>query len=107
MTHIDEVYEQDLIDWAQSYQAYERITDRDDLRHVIYEPIRDATTRLGDIPEWVGVDLLRGWAFYIARGHRWSGHGSILDYPEFELIIEAVRRHPAAEPRDMPPRRHA
>lgn len=76
-----------------------------DLIHAIYGPIRQETERLGRIPEWVGVDLLRGWAFYVARGHRWSGHGSILDYPEFALIMDALRADPAAEPHDIPPNR--
>ena len=96
-----------MIDWAQSYQGYERIAADSEHLQAVFGPIMDETERLGDVPEWVGVDLLRGWAFYVARAHRWSG-GSVLifeQFPVFELIAEAVRHHPAAEPGDMPPTR--
>lgn len=105
MTRSDEDYEHALIDWAQSYNCYERIGDSDRLQ-TIYGPIMDETDRLGRIPEWMGVDLLRGWASYLARVNRWTGRQSIFDeFPVFGLIVEAVRHHHAVEPRDVPPTR--
>ena len=103
----DEAYEQAMIDWAQGYQGYKRIAASSEHLQAVYGPIIDETDRLGNVPEWVGVDLLRGWAFYIARAYRWSGgYVSIFEqYPVFELIAEAVRQRAAAEPRDMPPAR--
>lgn len=99
-----EEYEQALIAWAQRYNGYERIAEPSERLHQVYEPLRQESLELGEIPDWIGVDLLRGWAFYLARAHRWSGYRSIFeDFPEFESIAEAVRKHPAATPGDMPP----
>lgn len=107
MTSSDEAYEQAMIDWAQGYQGYKRIAADSEHLQAVYGPIIDETDRLGNVPEWVGVDLLRGWAFYVARAYRWSGGPvSIFEqFPVFELIAEAVRQHAAAEPLDMPPAR--
>lgn len=99
-----EDYEAALINWAQRYNGYERIAEDHEHANPIFEPLQEKLLESGEIPRWIGVDLLRGWAFFIARGHRWSGHNSIfVDCPEFELIAEAVRHHPAATPTDMPP----
>ena len=99
-----EEYEQALIDWAQCYNGYERIAGDSERLHQVYGPLRQETLERDEIPSGIGVDLLRGWAFYIARVHRWSGCGSIFeDFPEFESIAEAVRNHPAATPEDLPP----
>lgn len=106
-TRSDEDYEQAMIDLAQGYQGYERIAADSEHLQAVYGPTMDETDKFGDVPGWVGVDLLRGWAFYVARAYRWSGgYVSIFEkYPVFEEIAEAVRHHPAAEPRDMPPAR--
>lgn len=84
MTRSDEKYEQAMIDWAQGYQGYERIAADSEHLQAIYGPIMDETDRLGAVPEWVGVDALRGWAFYVARAYRWSG-GSISIFDKFAV----------------------
>lgn len=102
-----EDYEAAMIDWAQRYNGYERIAEDSPHANLVFEPLRRELLELGAIPSWAGVDLLRGWAFFIARGHRWSGHDSIfVDHPEFESIAEAVRNHPAVTDDDIPPPRH-
>lgn len=110
MTAEDEAYEEyerAMIKWAQSYNGYERIADDSGRLNAIYRPLAEEIASRGDLPDGLGVDLLRGWAFYLARAHRWSGGSRTLieHVPEIELVAEAIRRHPAAEPRDMPPSR--
>lgn len=57
------------------------------------------------IPEWAGVDLLRGWAFWCVRAHRHGGGYEPIEeeYPEFKAIVAALRHHPGATDADRPP----
>lgn len=101
-----EDYEQALIKWAQGYNGYERIAESNELQTQLVWSLEEHLCRTGEIPEGLGVDMLRGWAFFVVRGHRWSGHGPLLDdCPGLEAVVEAVRRHPAATVRDLPPPR--
>ena len=95
-----------LIGWAQRYNFYERLADGDNIYALLTPAIREFEST-GCIPDWAGVDLLRGWASFLCRSHRWSGGvRTILEqYPEFALIIEALSNHPAAKARDKPPLR--
>lgn len=103
-----EDYEQALIKWAQGYNGYERIAESNELQRQLVWSLEEHLRRTGEIPEGLGVDMLRGWAFFVVRGHRWSGHGPLLDdCPGLEAVVEAVRRHPAARPEDLPPPRPA
>ncbi|MCZ0732514.1 SIR2 family protein [Mycolicibacterium iranicum] len=100
-----EDYEQAVIEWAHMYNAYQRIAATPEQ---LSDQIRELTTvfeREGVIPEWAGVDLLRGWAFYIVRAHRHGGAYDPLfvEYPEMVVILDAIRRHPAASQGDLPP----
>jgi hypothetical protein len=55
------------------------------------------------IPKWAGVDLLRGWAFYLVRLNRHE-NGFLLDeHPELHEIVDAITKHPAAGEADIPP----
>ncbi|MDO3634464.1 SIR2 family protein [Mycolicibacterium arseniciresistens] len=100
-----EDFEQAVIEWAHTYNAYQRIAASPEL---LSDQIRELTAvfgREGVIPEWAGVDLLRGWAFYIVRAHRHGGAYDPLfvEYPEMVGILDAIRRHPAASQGDLPP----
>ncbi|WP_157557624.1 hypothetical protein [Intrasporangium oryzae] len=59
------------------------------------------------MPEWCGLDLLRGWAFYITRADRHGGGydlgegGAKLD--EWNAVLERISTHPGARPDDRPP----
>ena len=55
----------------------------------------------GRIPEWCGVDLLRAWAFYRQREHHNLGHSPMAD--DWNDVLNAIRRHPAARDGDIPP----
>jgi len=101
---VDEAYEAALIKWASKYNGYERLAHAPEGLEAVLTPLMQEYSTTERIPDWAGVDLLRGWAFYCYRAHRWSGHGFLLeDYPEMALIVEAIRNHPGAKARDMPP----
>src|SRR4051812_9548985 len=95
-----------LIEWAESFNGYERLAQSPEHLWKVLQPLREAFEQDGSIPEWAGVDLLRGWAFWLVRAHRFGGAYTPLraEYPEFEAIVEAISRHPACPPRDRPPR---
>lgn len=102
---MDESHEYALIKWAHKCNGYERLAHTPENLWDVLQPLRDAFERDGSIPDWAGVDLLRGWAFYIVRAHRHGGGYSPLreEYPEFEAIVTAISRHPACRARDRPP----
>lgn len=99
-----EDYEQRLIRWAQSYNAYERIAATQEHMNIVFLPLRQDWEVSGRIPEWAGVDLLRAWAFYCARAYRLNDWRPLLQtFPELRAIVNAIRNHPAALGSDMPP----
>lgn len=89
------------VEWAMSYNGYERLgRTPDDLTRVI-GPARQEYERTNHVPEWCGVDLLRGWAFLMQREDYHQGGGSL--GAEWASVLDAVRRHPAARRPDLPP----
>lgn len=89
--------------WAHSYNAYERIAG--EKWGELMEPIWQRIRELGQIPDWLGVDLIRACAFYQARSHN---HACMNDssYSCCSVIYDlavAVQNHKAARPDDLPP----
>ena len=104
---MDDSYEYALIKWAHKDKAYERLAHTPERLWDLLQPLREAFERDGSIPDWAGVDLLRGWAFYLVRAHRHGGGYDPLckEYPEFEAIVAAINRHPACRGKDRAPER--
>ena len=100
-------YDRALKDWAHSYNGYDRIAGGGN-EHIanLYRYVQEQIEEPGQIPDWFGVDLLRGWAFWAARchnrAHMSDGYFRCCDSTLY-TIAEAVRRHPAVKPKDMPP----
>jgi len=90
--------------WAHSYNGYDRIMG-DNLFQLL-EPLMEEAHKTGAIPDRVGVDLLRGWAFYVARSHNngCMNDGSYSCCTVIYYLAEAVRNHKAATKGDLPPR---
>ena len=95
------------IAWASRYDGYGRLADGPpELAHVI-APARDEWQRTGEVPSWCGVDLLRGWAFFMIRadrhggGYRLEPGGDML--PEWRAVMHAIAGHECADPDDRPP----
>ncbi|MBP1819303.1 hypothetical protein [Mycobacterium sp. OAE908] len=100
-------YEFKLVEWAHEYDGYARLARTPENLWEVIRPAREVFERTGEIPDWAGVDLLRGWAFYLVRAHRHGGAYEPLqeEYPEIRSITEALNRHPNARTEDRPPRR--
>jgi hypothetical protein len=93
-----------LIDWVMKFNAYDRIAQTPDKLAEVLEPAWQEYRRTGLVPEWAGVDLLRGWAFLMVRTNRFTANSSIHEeFPEFLSVVEAVRNHKKAKKRDLPP----
>lgn len=90
------------IEWAQRYSGYERLARSPEALLDVIHAGRDSFRRDGSVPDWCGVDFLRGWAFYIVREHRHAGGWSVPG-SEFDAVLAAVARHPAARPDEVPP----
>ena len=101
-------YEDRLVKWAHEYNAYHRLAAGEfepfmGALRVVLHPLLESFRAEGVIPKWAGVDLLRGWAFYLVRLNRHE-NGFLLDeHPELHGIVDAITKHPAAQEADMPP----
>lgn len=89
------------IEWALAYNAYDRLAaEPGDLGRLL-STARDGFRSTGRVPGWCGVDLLRGWAFYLVRADYFAGGGTLGE--EWQAVLSAVREHPVARRQDRPP----
>lgn len=88
--------------WAHRYDAYRRLAATPEDLVTLLEPARAEYGRTRRVPEWCGVDLLRGWAFYLVRRDHHRGGGSLDE--EWRAVLNALRQHPDAVGDDLPPR---
>ena len=93
--------EQDVVDWAHTYDAYQRLAASPFALDRLLAGVREAFATNGAVPDWCGVDLLRGWAFFLARADRQAGGGTL--GTEWAAVLGALVRHPDASARDRPP----
>ncbi|WP_245906496.1 hypothetical protein [Mycolicibacterium palauense] len=102
---MDVDYDYRLGSWAHTYNGYSRLASDHRALGEVLRPVREAFERDGTIPDWAGVDLLRGWAFILVRAHRHGGGYRPLreEFPEFAAIVAAIERHPGATEEDRPP----
>ena len=89
------------MEWALAYNAYERLAAAPEDLECLLGPARENFRTTGRVPGWCGVDLLRGWAFHLARADHFAGGGTLGE--EWRAVLSAVREHPAARRRDRPP----
>jgi hypothetical protein len=84
---------QDLLDFALSYDGYQRLgADPAALRRVV-EPILQGLETRETLPDWAGLDLLRGTLFFIQRQtHHW---GDVPPEQERHMrcLVAAIGRH--------------
>ncbi len=91
------------IAWAYRYDGYRRLAGTVPALGQLLEPATTEYKETGRVPEWCGIDLLRGWAFFLVRqDYHWGG-GALQE--EWRAVVEAVRQHPDATPDDLPPER--
>ncbi len=91
------------IEWAHTYDAYARLAGSPQALATLLEPAWREYHQTGRVPDWCGVDLLRGWAFYITRAdHHGGGYGleeggSMV--PEWTAVLERIASHEATKAR--------
>lgn len=95
------------IAWAHEYNAYERLAESPGDLHRLLEPAWAEFERQRQVPQWCGVDLLRGWAFYLVRADRHGGGYDLGEggskMREWAAVLERIAAHPAAQASDRPP----
>jgi len=89
------------LDWALTYDAYQRLADSPSELEQLLRGVRRSFYAEGAVPEWCGIDLLRGWAFYLVRDDHF---GATMDEQEWAGVLQALRDHPSASSADRPPR---
>ncbi len=57
----------------------------------MYDPIRRAWKQTGELPEWMGIDLLRGLLFLVFREHHF-GHSDGSTLRQMHQVIKAMRK---------------
>jgi uracil-DNA glycosylase len=90
------------IEWAHHYDGYGRLANTPTKLGRLLQPARNSFQSHGRVPEWCGVDFLRGWAFYLVRADRHMGGGALGE--EWVAVLDALRGHPEAALDDRPPR---
>lgn len=91
------------LQWALNYDGYARVAHSPESLCEVLRPAMTEHAATKRIPEWCGVDFLRAWAFYRQREYHHDGLSPIAE--DFTDVLEAIRRHPAAKKRDLPPPR--
>lgn len=94
------------VEWAHRYNGYARLASTPEKLAEILEPAWREYRRTKRVPEWCGVDLLRGWVFYLARADRHGGgyglmeNGDMID--EWRAVLERITSHEEATTDEMP-----
>ena len=100
------------IAWAHTYDGYRRLAGGDEGPTALAQLLQPAWREFQDtgrVPEWCGVDLLRGWAFYLTREDRHGGGYNLAEggtkVPEWDAVLQRIASHPGTRPEERPPLR--
>jgi uracil-DNA glycosylase len=93
------------LEWVLRYDGYTRLAASPEELERLLRSVRNSFATHGRAPDWCGVDLLRRWAFYLARADRHAGGGTLGS--EWDAVLSALAAHPGASPDDRPPGRSA
>lgn len=95
------------IEWAHEYNAYARLARSPENLASLLQPAWLEYSRTKRIPDWCGVDPLRGWAFYLTRADRHTGGHDLLEggdmIVEWEAVLQQIATHDEATPFEKPP----
>ena len=90
---------EEILEFAATYDGYRRIAESPENLSAVYEPIRTEWRRSGALPDWMGIDLLRGFLFLMYREDHFGQPTGCLSEEEeaehlepFRQVIEAIRR---------------
>lgn len=94
---------QSELEWALSYPGYERLaSDPNSLYDHVLRPARSEFDQHASVPDWCGVDLLRGWLFYLQREDHHSGGWPPSLGVEWISVLYALQDHPNALASERP-----
>lgn len=91
------------IEWALSYNPYERLCRRPDLLDNIVGLLESHYSSTKSAPAWAGVDLLRAWAHALATEIPASGTNQPV--AKFTTVLSAIDNHPATRSFELSPQR--
>jgi uracil-DNA glycosylase len=89
------------IEWAHTYDGCRRLASSPQKLEKLLRSARNSYASSGRIPDWCGVDILRGWAFYLVRADRHMGNDTL--GVEWVSVLAALTSHPDAMAGDRPP----
>ncbi len=90
------------IEWALTYDGYRRLASSPEKLEKVLRSARNSYVSRSAVPDWCGVDFLRGWAFYLVRADYQRRGGTLSE--EWRAVLHALRVHPNASEGDRPPR---
>jgi hypothetical protein len=91
--------------WALRYNGLERLASGPVQLEGLLGSARDGFAATGDVPEWCGVDLLRGWAFWLST-FAIAADSRAVDVgfgDEWTAVLRRLTEHPGAHGVDRPP----
>lgn len=100
---MDDYRHQAQVEWAHTYDGYRRLASSPEKLERLLRSARNSYAAKGMVPNWCGVDFLRGWAFYLVRADRHEGGGTL--GPEWEAVLDVLTVHPDSKGEDRPPAR--
>jgi hypothetical protein len=86
-----------LLGFAGSYDGYRRLGGDPSALQGIVEPVLRELETSETIPDWAGLDLLRGTLFFIARQTRLWGDVPPEQERHMRLLVAAIGRHAIAQ----------
>jgi uracil-DNA glycosylase len=95
--------------WLTAYDGYQRLAGEPQRLAALLADARAERKRSGRVPDWCGVDLLKGWAFYLYRDDYFTSGGHSLSHSDTELfrewndVMDLLTQHPGATDLDRPP----
>jgi uracil-DNA glycosylase len=102
MTPLEDAATQAEVRWALSYDGYRRLASTPEKLEKVLRSARNSFASRRAVPDWCGVDFLRGWAFYLVRADRHAGGGTLST--EWGAVLDALNVHPHAHVGDRPPK---
>ncbi len=83
---------EEILSFALTYHGYRRLAHDPNLLYGIVSPVLDDMRSGGGIPEWAGLDLLRGALFYLQRSTHHEGYVPPEGERQMRTLVAAIGR---------------
>jgi uracil-DNA glycosylase len=81
-----------ILRFALTYNGYRRLARDPNLLHGVIRPVLDAVDSGRGVPEWAGLDLLRGTLFHLQRSTHHVGYVSPDEERQMRALAAAIGR---------------